>query len=232
MRPLIGISQCLDDRGHWRPGRRYEYLDCAYSHAIDEAGGAPIHLPIQQDAEAIASRIDGLLIPGGDDFQPPRSYPSTVRFESAPEARVAFDLRLLEATQSRGMPVLAICYGMQLLARARGGSLHYDIPSDVPDADDHQLSEPGGRHGLRVTPDTRLAAIVGATPEPVNSLHHQAVALPGDGLLVSARAADGLIEALESESGPFCVGVQWHPEKLEGLHRTHLFGAFVEACRR
>jgi putative glutamine amidotransferase len=231
MRPLIGIPQCLDDRGRWRPGCDTQYLDCAYARAVDAAGGTPIYLAIQRDVEALADRIDGLLLPGGDDFLPPHPYPESVRFDAASAAQLDFDGRLIAVAANRGLPLLAICYGMQLLAVHRGGTLHYDIPTDLPAAANHRLPERDGRHAVRVLPSSRLAEILGPSPGKVNSLHHQAVAEPGGGLRVSARADDGVVEAVEGEEGPFCVGVQWHPEKMEGPHRDRLFAAFVAACR-
>jgi putative glutamine amidotransferase len=229
--PLIGIPQCLDDRGRWRAGRDYDYLDCAYARAVAAAGGIPVYLPIQDDVHSLAGHLSGLLLPGGDDFAPPAPYPDGVRFDPAPAARIAFDSLLLEAGIRRGLPVLAICYGMQLLARHHGGALHHDLASDLPGAGDHRLPEIDGRHGLLVVPGTQLAGILGTSPPPVNSLHHQGVADPGTGLRVSARADDGVIEAVEGDPAGFCIGVQWHPEKLSGAHRDRLFGAFVAACR-
>jgi putative glutamine amidotransferase len=120
---------------------------------------------------------------------------------------------------------------MQLLALHAGGRLHYDVATDLPGAAEHRLDEATGRHGLRLEPGTRLAGLLGGEPGPVNSLHHQAVAEPGAGLRVAARSEDGLIEAVEATGASFCVGVQWHPEKLSGPHRERLFEAFVAACR-
>jgi len=112
-----------------------------------------------------------------------------------------------------------------------GGTLHYDIPRDVPGAGPHRLAETDERHDLVVESDSRLGAILGPAPDPVNSLHHQAVADPGPRLRVAAHAGDGLIEAIElEEDSGFCLGVQWHPEKLRGPHRDLLFTAFVAAC--
>jgi putative glutamine amidotransferase len=237
MGPLIGIPPCLDERDRWRPGRAYHYIDRAYAAAIEAAGGVPVYLPAQADARHLVERIDGLLLPGGDDLAPEGTdpvpapaYPSHVHFDLAPESQIAFDAELLERTLARELPVLAICYGMQLLVRRRGGALLYHIPSDAPQAGEHRLPEPDGRHGLRVEPGTRLAAALGEEPGPVNSLHHQGVREPGEGLRVAARAEDGLIEAVEAEGDGFCVGVQWHPEKMRGPHRDRLFGAFVAAC--
>jgi gamma-glutamyl-gamma-aminobutyrate hydrolase PuuD len=231
MRPLIGIPPCLDEVGRWRSGREYQYVDAAYARAVEAAGGTPVYLPLQEDAAALVDRLDGLLIPGGDDLLPERPYPPEVVFDPTPERQLAFDRALLAAALERRVPVLAICYGMQLLALARGGTLHYDVATDVPEAGPHRLSGRDGRHGLRITPGSRLASILGQDPGPVNSRHHQAVAEPGAGARVCAVAEDGLVEAIELEGEPFAIGVQWHPETLDGAHRERLFGAFSLACR-
>ena len=231
MRPLIGIPLCLDDRGRWRPGRDYLYSDSTYARAISEGGGLALHLPIQTEPEVLVSHLDGLLLPGGDDL-PPRDADryAAVSFDLAPAPQRKFDGQLLHAARDRGLPILAICYGLQLLVVELGGSLHYDISLDAPEALSHQLPETEGRHPLRLERHSGLEAVLGPDPEPVNSLHHQAVADPGQKLRVSARAEDGIIEAVEAEGENFCLGVQWHPEKMDGPHRERLFRAFVAAC--
>ena len=230
--PVIGIPQCLDERGRWRNGREYLYLDRAYARAVEDAGGIPIHLPIQSDVGALIDRIDGLLLPGGDDFLPARPYPGDVQFEPAAPVQVAFDRRLLGGALERGLPILGICYGAQLIALHHGGRLHHHIPLDLPDAAPHELDESEGRHALLVEPDTRLAAALAEDLRSVNSLHHQAVDDPGRGLLVSGRSPDGVVEAIESRGSGFLLGVQWHPEKLSGEERLALFRALVSACDR
>jgi gamma-glutamyl-gamma-aminobutyrate hydrolase PuuD len=237
MSPIVGISQCLDDRGRWRTGRDYVYIDLAYAQAVEAAGGLPIHLPPQGDAAALASRIDALVLPGGDDFLPQanasgaeRTYPKDV-FDPTSETQIEFDSRLLDHALARGIPVLGICYGMQLIALRHGGSLHHHLPVDLPNADGHRLPEATGRHALRVEPGTRLEGILGSNPAPVNSIHHQAVDTPGSGLRVCARSPDGVVEAIESEGPGFVLGVQWHPEKLTGDGRLALFRALLAGCQ-
>jgi putative glutamine amidotransferase len=232
MRPLIGMPPCLDARGRWKAGRTYHYVDAGYAQALAEAGADAIVIPEQSPLDSIASRLDGLLVPGGDDFEPDRPYPGGVRFDPVPPRQLGFDRGLLEAVLARGVPVLGICYGMQLLALHCGGSLHYDLPTDVPDAGEHRLPEADGRHPLRVAPGSLVATLLGDDPAPVNSLHHQAVASPGSGARASAWSPDGVIEAIELTGAGFAVGVQWHPEKLDPAHRRRVFGGFVEACRR
>lgn len=230
MRPLIGIPPCLDERGRWRPGREYQYLDAAYARAVADAGGVPVYLPLHADVEQLLPRIDGLLLPGGGDLPPEIPYPAPVGFDPVPPPQLAFDRQLLGSALAGDLPVLAICYGMQLLALHCGARLYYDLATDLPEAKPHRLPEPHGRHGLRVEAGTRLALALGDAEPVVNSLHHQGVAEAAAPLRVSARADDGLIEAIEHVQQRFCVGVQWHPEKLQGPHRERLFGAFVAAC--
>ena len=128
-RPRIGIPTCLDERGRWRPGRDYSYIDRLYADSIDEAGGLPIQLPIQSaPAEAVAL-LDGLLLPGGDDFPSDRALPDDVTLDLVPDTQITFDRALLAAATELRLPILGICYGMQLIAQARGGVLEPHLPS-------------------------------------------------------------------------------------------------------
>ena len=232
MRPLIGIPPVHADRGRPSPGRALAVLDLRYARAVEAVGGTPVCLPLQQEVAELVDRLDGLLVPGGGDFLPERSYPPGVEFDATSPDQLEFDGHVLGHALERGIPVLGVCYGMQLLAVHHGGRLHYDIATDLPAAAAHRLPEPEGRHALRIEPGTRLAEILAGDGVAVNSRHHQAVAEPGAGLRVSARARDGVIEAIEATAGPFCVGVQWHPERMEPAHLARLFGAFVRACGR
>ena len=220
-------------RGRWRPGRDYLYGDLAYVRAIEAEGGVPVVLPLQHDPDILIERIDALLIPGGDDFPPPPGlYPESVSFDLAPTTQLNFDAALLAAALERNLPVLGICYGAQLLALHHGGSLHYHLPTDRPEGNSHRLPDgDAGRHPIEIVPGTKLARILGNHADPVNSLHHQAVAEPGAGMRVAARAHDGVVEAIERETGGFCLGVQWHPEKIRSSYSQALFRGFVNAGR-
>ncbi len=230
MRPLIGIPLTLDERGRWRAEREYLYLDTAYADAVQAAGGTPVHLPIQSDCAGLLDTLDGLLLPGGDDFLPPRPYPAGVSFRPAAERQLEFDRQLLAGALERDLPVLGICYGMQLLGLLAGGSLLYHIAHDRPQASAHDLPA-AQRHPIQVVSGSQLEGILGSDPEPVNSLHHQGLAEVGKPLRVTVRAEDDLIEAVEHPDRRFCIGVQWHPEKMNGPHPEALFGAFIRATR-
>jgi putative glutamine amidotransferase len=192
----------------------------------------PLYLPVQGDPKRAVDQVDGLLIPGGDDLLPPVHYPDGVHFEPTPEKQLDFDRALLRQALEQDLPVLGICYGMQLIADELGADLYYDLATDLPHAQPHQFEDASARHDLIIEPGTLLDRLVGDTPEPVNSRHHQAVADAGLRLRVSARAPDGVIEAIEAPESRFCLGVQWHPETLHGRASHALFAGFVGACRQ
>lgn len=230
VKPAIGIPECHDAKGAIRPGREYLYNDIAYARAVSRAGGTAFHLPVQEDPAALIDRVDGLLLPGGDDFLPDHSRVDQDLFTPVSTQQLAFDRRLLVRALERGIPVFGICYGAQLLAQHFGATLHYHLPDDLPEAMNHQFDEASERHGLRVEAGSKLAQLLGPSETEVNSLHHQAIADPGEVLSVCARSPDGVVEAVEHPGLGFCVGVQWHPEKLADEASASLFKGLIAAA--
>ena len=213
-------------------------VNVGYVRRIVEAGGLPLVLsPVlgpERATEALAD-VDGLLLSGGADIVPARygASPSPRLGPVEPE-RDAFELALFGAARARGLPVLAICRGLQLVNVAAGGTLWQDLPSERPGAVAHQQGVPRSvrTHDVRLGRGTRTAELLGVEALSTNSMHHQAVRDIGPGLVATGWAADGVIEALEAADGAtWLVGVQWHPEDLgEGGPDDGLFRGFVAAA--
>ena len=230
-RPRIGLTLDLDEeRGEYRLGQ-------AYAEAVLQAGGLPVPIPYGDEAVAGAylALCEGIVITGGGFDIAPERYGEPRRPACGPEkaARTAFEWSLAEATLAGRIPLLGVCNGMQLLNVVRGGTLHQDLAEDLGAAG-HQQPPPRDvpSHPVEVVPGTLLARLVGRDPLEVNSTHHQAVSAPGAGVLVSARAPDGVVEAVELPDLPFALGVQWHPERLAAHDRRQLamFRGLVEAA--
>lgn len=210
-----------------------------YPQALLGAGAMPVHLlPVPEDeVPALLDHVDGLLLCGGPDIDPAtygeEPHPSV---ERAPEERERFDLALAREAMRRQMPVLGICLGAQELNVARGGSLVQDLPTELGTGGTHRQTEiPAFRRGVHevtAVPGTRIAALYGEATFRVNSAHHQACDVLGQGLRLAARAPDGVVEAFDDPDYPFLVGVQFHPEAQTDPPGQHepLFRAFVEAA--
>jgi len=229
VRPLIGITTYAQDArwGVWELPAALVPLD--YVDSIERAGGRAVLLPPSEDGvEETLTILDGIVFSGGADVDPARygadAHPET----DTPQARRdAGELALLVAALERDLPTLAICRGFQLLNVARGGDLVQHLPEKV--GNDVHKNVPGefAVHPVETKEGSRLSAIVGGGSD-VTSHHHQALGRVGEGLVESAWAADGTLEAVEDPSLRFAVGVQWHPEAGED---AALFEALVEQAR-
>ena len=205
-----------------------------YVDGVEAAGGIPVLLPPTglgaEHAGALADMLHGLVLTGGPDIA--ASLYGEISHETADPPNVlrdAFELALVREALERRMPVLGICRGMQLLNVVRGGTLGQHLPEPELATHRPQLGT-FGRHDVAVLPGTALAAIVGSDVAEIHSHHHQVVREVGDGLVVSARAAEGTIEALEDPRGGFCLGVLWHPEEAALAAGAPLFEALVAAA--
>lgn len=225
-RPLIALTSYLES-AKWNVWDKVPaaLLPWTYVRQVIDAGGAPILLPPEPSTVLdVMSRVDGLMLTGGPDVDPGRYGEERGSFTQRPRvSRDETELAALAAAQRRGIPVLAICRGVQLLNVARGGTLHQHLP-------DHAPKVPGtyDSNQIRIDAGSTLAAALGEEAGMLCA-HHQAIDRVGDGLEVVARAADGVIEGVEDPSVPFLVGIQSHPEELPAS--LPLFRAFVTACR-
>lgn len=242
--PLIGISTSelrtpdrVDRDPEAEPPQRELALGLDYPIAVAKGGGIPVVIPPHLDAaEAVVARLDGLLLSGGHDLDP-ALYASPPHPELGPidPANDRWELALLRAALDRGLPVLGICRGMQLMNVAYGGSLIQDLPSErglPPEAHRQTLRGSQVTHDVQVPPGSQLATITGPGEHPVNSFHHQAVERLGEGLVITARDATGeIVEGIEDPSRDFVVGVQWHAESLwTREEQLALFRRHVEAA--
>lgn len=237
--PLIGIPSRSDQSSHGSP---IYAQNRTYVEAVATAAGAPVLVPLNLDEaalRAIYERLDGLLLAGGVDVHP-RHYGEAIHEKCGQidEARDAVELTLTRWALAEGLPILAICRGIQVLNVAAGGTLYQDIASQVAGSLKHRFWPDYPRnylaHPVTVNGDSRLAAILRQSRVGVNSMHHQAVKDLAPGFRAVARTPDGLIEAIEGHDHPFALGVQWHPEELveDAQPMRRLFEDFVSAARR
>ncbi len=221
-------------------GRSRVRVNEAYTAALASVGLIPIILPPVDPMLAAASLTDvaGLVLTGGEDIDPglfgEDRHPST----GDPHAgRDAYELSLARIAYEQRVPTLAICRGAQVMNVALGGTLVQDIPSQHPSEIDHDPAERRNErvHAIDVDPESRLADILGTTSIAANSSHHQSVNRVAEGLRITARSPDGIVEAVEaSDPAWWMVAVQWHPEELTGTAEDwdrRLFAAFANEVR-
>jgi putative glutamine amidotransferase len=236
MLPRIAVLCGLEGDGGGR-----DQAPHAYSEAVAAGGGAPLLVPCMADEEQLRSVLDvcqGLLITGGVDVDPQcyGNEPHRALGQISPERDRLDEVAVAWAMSDPGLPVLGICRGIQSLNAFCGGTLIQDIPSEVTGALKHGQQAPRwhGTHTLTVESGTLLAEIVGTEPLLVNTFHHQAVREAAPGWSISARAADGVVEAIEDRAGTFRVGVQCHPEHMirHEPRLLRLFERFIAEAKR
>ena len=233
IRPVVGMTTYLEQAqtGIWDV--RASFLPHIYFEGVTLAGGIAVLLPPQPIDDHIANRVldglDGLVITGGKDLDPARyGQPPHPKTDEPRHDRDDWEFALLAGALKRGLPVLGICRGAQVLNVALGGTLHQHLP-DVVGHSRHQAGNAVfSTSRMHIEPGTRLATLVGEYSDG-QCYHHQAIAELGNGLIVSARDPDGVIEAVELPGDTFVLAVQWHPE--ERLSDLRLFAAVVEAAK-
>ena len=235
MAPLIGVTTSEVRRGelatlrrHGEPPQHEMALGLTYMRAVELAGGVPVVLPPLEDGLAtLLDRLDGICLSGGPDLDP-AAYGARAHEQLGPTepALDRFELELARAADAAAMPLLGICRGAQALNVARGGTLHQHVEG-------HRQTELASRpvHAVRIAPRSRASRVLKTRATQVNSFHHQAVDALGEGLVASAWAPDGTIEAIEDRHHPFLLAVQWHAETLvEAPAQLDLFRALVHAA--
>jgi len=233
MRPLIGVTTWRSPR----PPNRFQYaVSSEYVAAVEEAGGIAVTLPAQPKAvpELIAG-LDALILTGGKDIDPVHyGQPLHPATHGIDPDRDRFELDLTRMAVERGLPLLGICRGIQVLNVALGGTLIQDIPAQVLAALVHQSPDdaPIATHHVRLQPNSRLAALIQCTDLLTNSGHHQAIQSLSPALRAVGWSQDDVVEAVESTNQAFVIGVQWHPELLfrDAAPHRRLFVGLVEAC--
>ncbi|MFS0866222.1 gamma-glutamyl-gamma-aminobutyrate hydrolase family protein [Microbacterium sp. 179-B 1A2 NHS] len=226
-RPVIGLTTYLEQakQGVWDV--RASFLPQQYFDAVTASGGVAVLLPPQPSAEAAAAAVldglDGLILTGGLDVQPELYGAERHPLTDPPRAdRDAWEMALLAGARERGIPIFGICRGLQLINVAYGGTLFQHLPDDLG-TERYKIG--GGvfaENAVAIQPDTKLAGLVGAGTYGVHSYHHQGVDRLGDGLVVTARTDDDLVQAFELAGDDYLVAVQWHPEENAGDRRLFL----------
>ena len=242
MRPVIGITCSLTASpiGDSIYALERNIIACDYARAIEYVGGTPLLVPHVEDMGCIdryLGVLDGLVLSGGGDIDP-------LLFGQEPHqnmgsvdcVRDEMELQLTQKALDQDLPILAICRGIQMLNVAAGGTIYQDIAAEMPQPTLRHSQTGAGwyaSHTIDILSDSRLFQIFGSPTTRVNSFHHQAVRDVPKGFIVTAKAKDNVIEAIESPTHRFALGVQCHPEMMWERHpeALNLFTAFLKACQ-
>ncbi len=238
MLPRIGLTCCIDDfQGLTGRVSQRLRLNMPYIDAVLAAGGLPLPLAPTLDADRLARQVDGLdglIVTGGPDV-PPALYGQKPHPRTVPvcDRKAGYDIAIFREADRRGLPILGICLGCQVINVARGGTLiqHLDDLALAPTIC-HADGRGYPRHEVRIARGSMLSGILPNGHVLANSSHHQAIDRLGCGLEASAWAPDGVIEAVEDRNHPFLLALQWHPEAIaDEPDHAALFGALIEAAR-
>lgn len=234
MKPIIGLTSQFE----YSVSRKFNKLNYTYIDAVVKGGGVPIIIPILKnldDLDKYLDSVDGIIFTGGEDISPllfgedPTKEVDIICYD-----RDKIELELFKRAYSRGMPILGICRGLQLINVALGGTLYQDINSQLPNSLGHisTYNIEGGYHSIDIINDTILYDILGKEKINVNSQHHQSVKELGKNLRVNALSSDGVIEGIETTTGNFVLGVQFHPEAMmeEAKEFINIFEYFILYC--
>jgi putative glutamine amidotransferase len=241
-RPRVGIPWRTLEEERQKNVEKLNY----YFEAVRRAGGEPEHVSLalpETELRKRAAELDAFVLPGSPADVDPARYaaPRHEKTKTLDANRDRTDSTVLEHALAAHKPVLAICYGCQILNVHQGGTLVQDIPAEKPGTDAHGKTDLAAgsnskdlEHGATLAAGSHLQQLARATEVRINSSHHQSIDRPGEKLLITARGTDGIVEGVELQSpGDWVVGVQWHPERMpEDAFAQKLFANFVEAARK
>lgn len=239
-KPVIGISgSIIVDKGGMFPGYKRAYVNDDYVKAVISAGGVPFIIPFCEDksiVEMSVEHIDGLILSGGHDVFPLNynEEPHGKLGEVFPQ-RDEFDFTLLAAAKKKSIPVLGICRGFQIINVAHGGTLYQDLSCREENTSKHfQGHSPSlATHSVKIDKESNLGSILG-TDLRINSFHHQTIKEVAPSFKAVAHAADGVVEAIESNTGEHIFGTQWHPEMMVATESSmlNIFKYIIELAKK
>jgi len=230
-KPLIGITCHADSGGEEDiyPGTPLNYTERNYADILVKCGMIPVMIPVYEDANYIRNiltRLDGIVASGGGKIHKSLLNGKTTPplAETAPE-RYRFEKELYTEALKLDIPLIGMCRGTQMINEVLGGTMFYHIPSEIKNCIEHNQSnlnipEEVPSHNIQIYPGSLLAHLIDKGQADVNSFHRQSVKEPGEGLVICARAPDGVVEALESINHSFVLLTQFHPESLCSIDET------------
>jgi len=228
LRPVIGIIAAIDT------DKNCNFLNLHYIRKVEQAGGLPLIIPFLEDTAGVLSVVDGLVLSGGDDIDAHRFGEDPLPQQRLVDPRRdRLDIILAKEALEKGIPLLAICRGLQVINVAAGGSLYQDLVRAGFKNLQHEQQAPrwATGHRVQVMASSLLHSLVKREQLMVNSFHHQGINCLGAGLRAVAYSPDGLVEAVEGLSG-FTLGVQWHPETMADAASVFLFEGLIKAARK